>query len=699
MRFIQTKRFSPVIFMKDLPGKDDYFHKSFDTIDKDFLKEGNFIVDENWWRIQKERCIYGYDIPSAIEKGGDEYVDGVDAIWDGNDCYLKDLDLLIKNRTVHITGDHYFYLNFWKIKRLIKELGRKDISNPAFTSLSFDNFQVRDMMFRLKKDNMNCKARQKGFSEEEACVLGKKYLFLKNSQCVIVAGVEMYADNTMNMLLRGIERLKNTQFYEGPAKGGDRQDYLKSKHKRSEVYKKTAKGNSQAVSGLSPTYVLLEETGIWQRGLVRELTEFLNPSMQAEGIKTGYKVYVGTGGEMDDGVYDMKEMFYNPTAYNLLEFDNIYEESNTKIARFIPAWKFKIIDEDGNSLKEESIKVILKDRDSKSPAEKYRAITQEPLTPSELFMIPTGGYFGAHISQWCNERMAFIANHKEAQVEARYKGKWVNSKRWEDGVVFKPDVEGPFMISEKPETYKVKDANKEVIKDREGNIKLAIYENLYRAGTDSYDQDEARTSSSKGACWIKKGFLNGDHTYNKFVAGVVERPTEEQGGAEIFYEQVAMLCIAYNAINLIEHSKIRIFDFFKAKGLHNYLKLRPLMVTANWTDESKVSNRYGIDAATKPFWLKMLRDWLNIKDNIDQCDHPMLLDAWAKFRYSPSEARYNCDNTIASSLCEVVEQDEKELTIETEESKNKKYEFLSYRIVDGRIISNINNRNRYAYTN
>ena len=76
-----------------------------------------------------------------------------------------------------------------------------------------------------------------------------------------------------------IERLKNTQFYKEFAKGGERKDYVKTKHTGSEIYSRTAKGNSQAVSGLTPSSIKLEETGIWQRGLVTDLSEFLNPSM------------------------------------------------------------------------------------------------------------------------------------------------------------------------------------------------------------------------------------------------------------------------------------------------------------------------------------------------------------------------------------------------------------------------------------
>jgi hypothetical protein len=685
MKFVNTKRFSPVIYLKDLPDKGDYFHKPYDQITKEFLASKDYVIDETWWHIQNDRCLYGYSVPNSIDKGGDAYIDGIDVIWTGNDCYIKDIDLLIKNKEVHISGKMYFYLNFWKIKRLIKEFGRKDIANPLFTDLSFENWQIRELMRTKGLDNMFAKTRQRGLSEEEACDTTYEYIFFNNSQNVIVAGQDQYNENTMNFCLRGLERLKNTQFYKQFAKGGERRDYIKTKYTGSEIYSRTAKGNPQAVSSLSPSSVKLEETGIWQRGLVRELSEFLKPSMESQGIKTGYKTFIGTGGDMQDGVFDMQQMFYAPEKHGLLTFDNTFEEGDTKIARFIPAWKFELIDDDGNSLKEEGIKKILQERANLSPAERYRYTTLKPLKPSELFMVSTGGYFGETISQWCNERIAFINNHREAKVEQRYSGNWINPKKPLLGVEMTPDANGPFIISEHPEKDKTK----------------KVYNNLYRAGTDSYDQDEAHTSKSKGACWVKKGFLDANHTYDKFVAGILTRPSEEQGGSELFYEQTAMLCVYYNAINLIENSKIRIYDWYKSNGFTEFLKLRPVLVVSNWVDETKASNRYGIDPATKPFWLSMHKDWLRKKYNIDNCDHPILLDAWAKFRYDPSGQKYNCDITISTSLCLVAEEDEKEVLVKSNEKpKNIKELFNYFKSKDGKMMSGVNlTHNYYARTN
>ena len=187
------------------------------------------------------------------------------------------------------------------------------------------------------------------------------------------------------------------------------------------------------------------------------------------------------------------------------------------------------------------------------------------------------------------------------------------------------------------------------------------------------------------------------------MAYIVTRPTTEQGGAELFFEQTAMLCVYYNAINLIEHSKLLIIEWYKNNGFRSLLKLKPELVTASWVDSDQTANRYGIDPATKIHWLTMMRDYLRDKSNIDKCNHPELLNAWAKFRYEPGSGnKYNCDITIATSLCIILEADEKELMVQEVKNSQPKGEMFSYYKTDknGIMISSANfKQNNYTNVN
>lgn len=1036
IRFIDTKRFSPVVHGGDLPWEEDMFHVGPSGFKSEMLNDEAYIVDEEWWAIQYDRCINGYTVENAIEEGGDSFIttrqfykhekSGEVYSWGqtldvvGNDEYfLNELGITIKNRSVTITGRHYFYLNFWHIKR-VPENGRgKQHLPPRFTDLSFENWWIREKSTELSKDILWAKARQKGMeqphseilltnngwkpmgeiqvgdmvatrknkfskveklfpqgakdvyevtlmdgrkvrcgydhlwkvwdkkymhhkknvdrhrilstkellqigiktgklfrfalpdieplsfeekelsihpyllglllgdgtinnslkistgddeilesiqnilgdkyylhpdttsdfnygisyydvhekeshekyginrqlklnplkeefkrlglqkkcehkfipeiykhasidqrlelirglmdsdghispdgcmefknvskllidglayilrslgirckvssfdggenkdyhrlyisttkfnlfrlerkaklfnpnkdiftrnpivsivkldyqeessciiidddehvyltrdfipthnSEEEACDSGYDFLFNRDSQTVIIGGEDFYNENTMKMVVKGLEKLQHTQFYKDLKKGGASKDFYATKKTGAELYSRTCKDNSEAASGLSPSKAHLEEIGIYKKGLLVQVTDTLDASLEAEGLteatKTGRRIYTGTGGDMENGVADMEKLLYNPRKYNLMEFKNVYEDTDgvSTIARFIPASKFKVVDIHGNSLIKESIKYILDKIENADAESKHKLTVMNPLKPSAIFASIHGGYFGPTVTQWCNERKAHIKNHRDSRVVKRYRGAWINPKNYFEGVEFTPDELGPFMIGELPEV------------DKDG----AVYENLYRAGTDSYDQHEAAYSTSLGACWIKKGFLNANRTYNKFVAGILERPSEKVGGSDLFYEHTAMMCVAYNAINLIEYSKILILDWYVKHNLSSLLKLRPEFVTASMVIASKTNNRWGIDPSTKSEWLKMHRKWLSDKRNIENCDFIELLEAWSNFRYDPSGKKYNCDVTIATSLCTVCEEDDaimdEELSSGTKEERKK----------------------------
>lgn len=1050
-KFIDTKRFSPVIYGNDLPWEEDYFHLSPNMIDKEFLKTGDYLIDEEWWLEQRRRCIEGYTVHNAFVLGGDCYTTerlsyqhttgeiyyyGGNIIDRGEDgIYLVDLDITIKNGSVTIPGRMYFYLNFWIILRTNDEGTRKQMLNPKFTDLSFENWWIRERMRKEKKDNLWCKVRQKGYqqpnsepiltdkgwkkmgdikvgdlvatnknsytkvsklfpqgisdvyeielmdgrktrcgidhlwkvydkrykhnlpqgehnwrilntkqlleiglsqninksknlsyrfclpdidaieykekelpinpyllgillgdgtinkqlkisskdkeilddiqdilgndyklnfdeysncnyrivfkdshdidthlkynknrqiklnplkeelkqlgllkccldkfipdiykhgsikqrlmvirglmdsdgyiskngiiefkncspqltadfvyilrslgihckvnefesptnnnnyfrvyikttkynlfklnrkaslfqndknnyklnpiisikklsyqedstcimldddnhiyltrdfipthnSQEEACDTGYDFVFLNDSQTAIVGGQDIYNENTMKMVREGLKNLRNTQFYKELMRGGDSEEYIRTANTGSEVHSRTAKNNAQVISGLSPSKAHLEEIGIWTRGLVTSVRSTVLPSIESEGNKTGYITMTGTGGDMEDGVADMEKMVYNPRKYGLLEFNHLYDDVDeiVSIARYVPGFRYKIIDSDGNSLCLESIKTVLKQIDEAEEADKYNITVMNALKLSHIFYIKDGGYFGKHISQICNERKAYINTHREAQVVKRYRADLKDPKNLFSGIEMVYDADGPFMIAEMPE------------RDNSGNV----FEYLYRAGTDSYDQDEAAYSTSKGACWIKKGFLNANTTYNKYVAGVVERPSTSVGGREIFYRNTAILCIFYNAINLIEWSKILIFKWYEDHNCTSLLKLRPEFVTANMVIDPRAKNKYGIDPSTKSHWLAMQKTFLEVRQNIDKCDFIDLLEAWAKFKYDPSGKKYNCDNTIASSLCTVCEEDEKELAVA--EVKKQEFKPVSFsRDSQGNIIYN-----------
>ena len=679
MKFKDTKRLSPVIYENDLPHEKDLFHiaprlvpeaeKAFER----FIIEKDIIIDDEWWDIQLYRCLNGYTVQDAIIDGGDCFVDGVDVTFIDDDTrYIPHLDLYIKDNAIHITGRHYFYLNFWKIKRYDEKMDRKIVGNPRFTDLSCENWMIRDLMKRSAKDNLWTKSRQKGLSEEEACDTAYDFLFYAQSQSVIIAGEEKYSDNTFRFLKRGLLYLLNTQFYKTIDKNNDK--LLSTKYTGSEIHCRTAKDNPEALSSLSPSKALFEECGIWTKNLVKETAEYLKASTSAEGNKTGWIQYIATGGELENSINDVHEMFHEPEKFDLLTFKNRYSKDTTTdalTACFIPAWKFEITDEDGNSIRKESEESILKYRASAKASERFKRTSQKPLTPEELFNLSSGGYFGESITQLLNERFYYISTHRDSQIEQVGRLEWKDREKPWSGVDFEHDSKGTFVQIEKPVM----------------GVDGKPVPNLYLAGTDSYDQDEAHYSDSKGSMSIKKRFLDLQNSYNLPIAHLIERPLTSEGGAEVFYENVAKACIYYGifGMNNIEWSNPRIFDWLVNHGFEGVLMTRPMIATANVIKQSYLQNRYGTDKSLKPHYLAILRDKLT-PEYIARMFIRRQIQALAQFRYDPSGKKYNCDTTISLGLMELADKEHEFIVAkEKKTNENIKKGYRAYRTINGQL--------------
>ena len=163
--FINTKQFSPVI----IDGITGAHPKSLEY--------------REWWFEQKRRCLEGYSV-------GD----------------------------IKITGDHYWYLNFWKIKGVNQATGRKDLIAPRFIDMDYEFFNVLEQAKKEGKNLCVLKRRQVGFSEKLSAVVGKEFSLFNNSQSIIVAGEDRYSLATMRMVMRGLNSLKDTEFYKGCTK-------------------------------------------------------------------------------------------------------------------------------------------------------------------------------------------------------------------------------------------------------------------------------------------------------------------------------------------------------------------------------------------------------------------------------------------------------------------------------------------------
>ena len=590
----------------------------------------------DWWNEQFDRCINGYSV------GGRR-----------------------------ITGDHYFYLNFWKIRGTEVGSKRKTLINPRFTDLDYYFFLELEKARNAGKNFLCLKSRQKGFSEKAGALMGKNFTFHKASQSIITAGEDKYCQATMNMTKRGLNDLHGTEFYK--RRSPDKPDYCKSQYKvivdgaavwkgyMSEIFSITSMNNPQSLIGKQPDFVYFEEAGKF-KGVI-QVYKYIEPALETEGQKTGFAFIVGTGGEMDAGVDELSTMYYNPEAYGLHEYDNVweYEEDPNvvsmadlkKVCYFVPAYMYsKGIDKDGNSDIGDAIDYYNKKRvraeASGDASTLYKELTQFPFSPREALMADGGNRFNIAL---LNKQLSIIRKSKRTEgIVQRGYLEWKNPSNFLDGVDWIRDDDGPFRIIEHPEA------------DQEGKV----YKNLYCAGTDSYDRDVAVGGGSFGSCSMFKRFKDANTTYKMYVARITERPRT----SEEFYEDTAKLCIYYgNAINLIEYSNLLIFNWYEQQKLTFLLKERPRVAYASM-QFSKVQNRWGVDPMTKEEWIKILADY--IEKHYDKMWDAEQIEALIKYR---EEKDYNCDITISSALAVTNELDEHNVEVQRQTEKTTGFFF------------------------
>lgn len=591
---------------------------------------------KEWWYEQRRRCLEGYTI------GG-----------------------------VTITGEYYFYLNFWRIRG--KRRGSGFIV-PRFIDLQKQLFDLVEQAREADANLLTLKRRQIGFSECFAAIMAYDYTFYPMGRGLIVGGQDTYSINTFNKVVCGLDAFMSVnagrEFYKRRKSGANRSDFIEcgfiDKNGTnigflSQVEAITTLDNVQAANGKTPTFCLMEEAGINRH--LKTVYDMILPAIKEQEKQDGRMIAIcGTGGEMDAGAAQLMEMFYNPTNYNILVSDEVYEQGITGTAHFFPAWMFLIMDNDGNSYKEQGMEFVEWERKKKKDKSVYK--TQMPLTPSEAFTI--GGKCPFNVEKLEMQMVALVScQQSERMMYGRFE--WVYRKddeqkdipvhlrkrvkpigvRWvprPSGKEYETDTDGnsmyPWCIVEHPDIPHISSRGKDI--DYTVMFDDPFVRGLYKGGMDPYNKDEASESAySKGCFVIAKGYHKPDSAYNIFPARLTWRPHKK----ELFYEQCVMAQMYYGHCKvLIEWSNDAPFDWYKNNGWEFLLKERPMITYAEMI-ESTVQNKYGIDPATKHVWEGHYASY--IEDYFHCMADPKQVERALAYRKTK---KYNDDEMIAYML-------------------------------------------------
>lgn len=535
----------------------------------------------------------------------------------------------------YITGYHYFYLNFCPIVRIVHRL--KDGKNIMDSDLTFPDFYDYDYYYHMGVQEAEktgkhialIKSRRKGYSYKGGAMACRNYYLIPGAKTYVYASSKQYLTED-GILTKAWEYMDFIDKH--TAWGKKRQVSSTSMRRRasyvvtdefgnkveegykSEIIGVSLKDNPHALRGKRAKLILFEEGGTFSE--LGAAWQIARPSVEQDGLTFGLMIVWGTGGDEGSAFETLKDMFYNPSGYNCLGFENIWDESGSDkpCGFFVPQYtnldtrdangNRLYMDKDGNTITKPSLQFILDERklvvdSATSTTAVDRYIAERPVTPQEAMMEFNGNIFP---KKDLMHHLARIRTNKKLQNH-----KQVGDLNWVNGVpTWVPKKNGD--ITKFP-----------LKKDDDPTGSIVIWEHpvkdapfgLYIAGTDPYDHDKSGTNSL-GSTFVYKRFQSFEQYYDLIVAEYTGRPAT----AEEYYENVRKLLTYYNAKLLYENERKGLFPYFTSKHCDYLLADQPSII-ADIVGNTTVQRRKGIHMVNsiKDWGEGLIKEWLCQEDS------------------------------------------------------------------------------------
>lgn len=517
----------------------------------------------DYWNEQYERCINGYKV-------GDTY----------------------------ITGYHYFYLNFWQIMLVKKRKGYKyqiDLEGtdnrrvqgdrikdfPRFFELDYNFFLAVEKAERVGKHILWLKARGCGASYKAGSMLGRNFFLVPYSKNFALANNRDYLDKDgiLTKFVLGKEFVNSN--IAAFAKRSDFKNSTTDMHWRastdipgegeqgfmSEVIGVSLNNDWQKARGKRGKLVLFEEFGKFPNG---DKAWMANRDGSEEGdITAGFQLGFGTGGTEDADFKAMETMFYEPDAYNVLPFENVWDEGleGTTCGLFTPAYNnIAFVDENGNCLVDKARAHYDKSRQdakkSPDPMALVQTIAENPYNPQEAILDTSDNKLpSAEAKSW---RLKLIANglHNIGVC-----GELENTG---DGIKFKPSTKHP-PIHHYPHTKREDLSGCIVQYQAPARVDGVIPDNLYIISNDPYGQDQSVDMKSIGATYVymnPNNVVPGGDKGDRIVATYFGRPATQDD----YNKNLYLLAQYYNAKIGFENDRGDVIGYGKRFNLLEWLE-------------------------------------------------------------------------------------------------------------------------------
>ena len=345
-----------------------------------------------YWDQESDRCINGYVAPDG------------DAI----------------------TGYHYFYLNYSPIMKLEeveytdrygnKRTRRERIFDfPSFWDYDYYYFNAIEEAEQEGKHMAVLKCRQRGYSFKGASMLVRNYELIKGSKSFAVASEQKFliGDGLLTKAWQIMDFIDKHTAWSKQRLTSTRMERVSGFKIKDEFGKETEQGYLSSITGITlkndperlrgtrGKLVLFEEGGKFPN--LETAWRIEQPAVETDdGRAFGLLIAYGTGGTEGGSFDGLKNLFYQPDAFNILSFPNVWDDNQaeTKCGFFVPSWSNmegsdadgnKLMDEDGNSYRERAMEELLRQRNKikdggASQQSIDRFISERPLKPQEAVL-------------------------------------------------------------------------------------------------------------------------------------------------------------------------------------------------------------------------------------------------------------------------------------------------------------------------
>lgn len=503
-----------------------------------------------------------------------------------------------------LTGDNYFWLNFFRLKSSTegaKASQGRSLAFPKFLVFQYEYFHYVEMCEKLGKDVGLLKARALGFSEIAASLAVRPFITTKNFRTMVSAYSEKFLKPLLSKIwpqldwlneetegaFRRVRMVKNTDM-----------------HKKASVKKKdgTETGHMAEIEGIvadSPEKVrgdrverlLFEEAGS-DKVLKKKYIQGAALITVLGGDRIGTRIVWGTGGDSGPALQGIKDIILNPDTYNILKFKHNFTPTGETVytGMFIPTLRMasKIVDKRGWCNIEAARKHFDAERLLMAPDPNALLIYKaEYCYTIEEALIQQGDNIFPR--EELAEQMAQIDIYKSTPKVHRGSLTWEIDKATGErtgGVKWREEAEGKILLLEQP------------MLSEQGTD----YKNLYIGGIDSIDIGSADSASVKGSSQAEKlsefCIVIKRRTFGllepKYVAMYKDRPRDPREA----YENAAKLLTFFGGSQaVLESTRTAITTYFRD---HKYLHLLMKRPRATMPDISKGnSNMYGTPATIK----------------------------------------------------------------------------------------------------